>query len=110
MPKEKYEGSKDRMRREIYESQCVRGVFTAGERTKYDANKIKEQSGCPRHSDDLKWGANGASIHASCGRCGARTVVQFAPKREKMSFMTVGPEPEVQPTLSSWSRCRRSLR
>ena len=82
----------------MYESQCVRGVFKAGERTKYDANKIKEQSECPHRFEDLKWGANGASIHASGGRCGARTVVQFAFNREKKNFMMIGPEPEVQPT------------
>jgi len=88
MPKEKAQAGKERLRREMYQSQCdARGSFRAGERTKYDPDRLQEQAACPHRYEDLKWGGNGACVYASCGRCGAKTVVQFA-RRGDPAFMT----------------------
>ena len=53
-----------------------RGNFKAGACAKYDST-MAEQTRRRHPFDQLKWGANGKSIYASCGVCGLRTCIMY---------------------------------
>jgi hypothetical protein len=55
-----------------------RGIFKPGACAKFDATKMTEQSRCRHPFDQLKWGANGKSVYASCGACGLKTCVMYS--------------------------------
>jgi cyanophycinase-like exopeptidase len=55
-----------------------KGIFKPGACAKNDATKMTEQSRCRHPFDQLKWGANGKSVYASCGACGLKTCVMYS--------------------------------
>ena len=78
VPGKKDDAEKTRLRREMYDRQSDdRGNFKAGACAKYDSTKMLEQTRCRHPFDQLKWGANGKSIYASCGACGLKTCVMY---------------------------------
>ena len=78
VPGKKDDAEKTRLRREMYDRQSDdRGNFKAGACAKYDSTKMLEQTRCRHPFHQLKWGANGKSIYASCGACGLKTCVMY---------------------------------
>ena len=52
-----------------------KGNFVPGPRTKFEADKIAQQTECKHPFADLRWGSNKTAMYAKCTKCGAKSVV-----------------------------------
>ena len=70
-------GIKDEaLKKAMYQAQVDgNGNFVPGPRTKFEADKLAQQTECKHPFADLRWGSNKTAMYAKCTKCGAKSVV-----------------------------------
>ena len=66
-------------------TRSMRWNFKPGPCSKYDPSRMVEQVKCKQPFEELKWGANGKCMYATCEPCGLKTCIMYNRKEAYVS-------------------------